>query len=109
MPMRRQLARKTEIPVQEVVTPKKTGAPLDLLALPVLKETDKVRYGLDEIRINMVRPANKTRPYASAIINLQTVQVGEKIPDSRATLIGVEQRAIGVEIEGSGERYQVRF
>ena len=53
--------------------------------------------------------ARKARPYASAIINLQPVQVGEKIPGSDAVLIGVESRAIGIEIEGTGERFHIRF
>jgi len=59
--------------------------------------------------VNMVRPASKARPYASAIINLEPVQVGERISGSQAILVGVESRAIAVEIEGTGQRYHIRF
>jgi hypothetical protein len=82
---------------------------VNLTSLPSLSESDKARYGLRDIKVNMTRPASKTRPYASAIINLQPVQVGERIPGSRAILIGVETRAIGIEIEGGSERYHIRF
>ena len=100
---------KTQNPKPKTQNPKKASRPIDLLLLPALRETDKARYGLSGVRVNMVRPASKTRPYASAIINLQPVQVGEKIPGSEATLIGVESRAIGIEIEGTGERFHIRF
>ena len=80
-----------------------------MMSLPALRASDKAKYGLDGIHVNMVRPASKARPYASAIINLEPVQVGEKIPGSEAILIGVESRAIGIEIEGTGERYHIRF
>jgi hypothetical protein len=88
---------------------KKGEVAVDLLRLPALKESDKEHYRLSNVRVNMVRPANRARPYASAIINLQPVQVGEKIPGSDAILIGVESRAIGIEIEGTGERFHIRF
>ena len=74
-----------------------------------MKSTDKARYGLSNIRINMVRPASKKRPLASAIINLQQVHVGETIPDTEAVLIGVESRAIGIEIKETGLRFHMRF
>ena len=100
---------ETRNPKPETRNPKKASRPIDLLLLPALRETDKARYGLSDVRVNMVRPASKARAYASAIINLQPVQVGEKIPGSEATLIGVESRAIGIEIEGTGERFHIRF
>ncbi len=94
---------------KEADVPKKQSRPLDLMSLPVLRASDKAQYGLEGVRVNMVRPASKTRTYASAIINLEPVQVGEKIPGSDAILIGVESRSIGIEIEGTGERFQIRF
>jgi hypothetical protein len=94
---------------KEADVPKKQARPLDLMSLPVLRASDKAQYGLEDVRVNMVRPASKTRTYASAIINLEPVQVGEKIPGSDAILIGVESRSIGIEIEGTGERFQIRF
>jgi hypothetical protein len=89
--------------------PKRAPIPVDLLTLPVLKESDKDRLGLGDIRINMVRPANKAHPYASAIINLQPVHIGEHVSDTSAVLIGVDTRAVAIEIENTGERFHVRF
>jgi len=82
---------------------------VNVLSYPVLKSSDKARYGLSDVRINMVRPASKKRPVASAIINLQQVHVGETIPDTQAVLIGVETRGIGIEIRETGRRYHLRF
>lgn len=90
-------------------TPARAPIPVDLLTLPVLKESDKERLGLGDIRINMVRPANRAHPYASAIINLQPVHIGEHIPDTAAVLIGVDTRAVAIEIRSSGERFHIRF
>jgi len=79
------------------------------MTLPVLRESDKERLGLGDIRINMVRPANRAHPYASAIINLQPVHIGERIPDTSAVLIGVDTRSVAIEIENTGERFHIRF
>jgi hypothetical protein len=68
-----------------------------------------MRLGLVRLQVNMVRMASKTRPHASAIINLKTVYIGEQIPGTRVALIGVERSGVGIEIEGSGERFYVPF
>ncbi len=89
--------------------PREQPLPANLMSLPVLSEGEKARHGLSDVKVNLVRPATRTRPYASAIVNLQPVQVGEKIPDTDAILIGVEPRAIAIEIAGTGARYHIRF
>jgi hypothetical protein len=115
-PTQETVRRKTsEPPAEKPAAPaepapaKRQAGPVNVMALPALKESDKERYGLSDIRINMLRPATKSRPYASAIINLRPVQVGERIPDTSAVLIAVESRAIGIEISGTGDRFHIRF
>lgn len=82
---------------------------MDVNALPPLRNSDKAQFGLDNVQLNMLRPVSKNRPYASAIINLQPVEVGERIPGSSAILIAVDSRAVAIEIEDTGERFQIRF
>ena len=105
---------RTEVPkVSEVKETVKPAAhkddSLDVFSLPVLKESDKARFGLTNLRVNMVRPAGKNAPYASAVINLRPVYVGERIPNTSATLVAVEERGIAIEVGDSGERFHVRF
>lgn len=84
---------------------------MDVFSLPVLKESDKARLGMGNLRINMLKPASRNVPYASAVINLRPVYVGERIPNTSATLVAVDPRGKGIalEIEGSGERFHIRF
>ncbi|NIA16351.1 MAG: hypothetical protein GWP08_20010 [Nitrospiraceae bacterium] len=81
--------------------------PSKLFDLPMLRRSEQVRYGLEDLQINMPRPATKRRPLASAIINLQPVFVGETIPGTRAVLVGVDMRGIAIEVEG--RHFYVRF
>ena len=105
---------RTEVPkiseVKEAVKPTSTKEEnVDVFSLPVLKESDKARFGLSNLRVNMVRPAGKNAPYASAVINLRPVYVGERIPNTSATLVAVEDRGIAIEVGDTGERFHVRF
>jgi hypothetical protein len=70
-----------------------------------LRGSDRVRYGLENLRINMIREPTPTRPEGHAIINLNKVFVGETIPGTPARLIGVVRRGIAIEIETTGERF----
>jgi hypothetical protein len=90
-------------------TPKKLEGPIDLYSLPFLKETDKERLGLAKLQVNMVSPATKNKPQPSAIINLQPVNIGDRIADTKATLIAVDRTAIAIEVDGTGERFQIRY
>jgi len=86
-----------------------SALPESIFRLPVLRRSEAENYGLDGIQINMVRPPDKMRPYGSAIINLETVHTGEKIPGTDAVLIAVEKKGIAIEIEGSKDRYHIPF
>lgn len=85
------------------------SGPVDMNALPRLSSQDRESLGLDNIRLNVLRPADKDQPDALAIINLKKVYVGEMIPGTRARLIGVEANAIGVEVNSDGglKRYRI--
>lgn len=83
--------------------------PTDISKLPILRESDKPRAGFTDVNINMLQPRSESRPYARAIINLKPVMIGEIIPGTRATLIGVEPSGIAIEVNGSRERYFVPF
>ena len=86
---------------------KNTLDPSKLYELPMLRHSERVRFGLEELQINMPRPANKRRPLASAIINLQPVFVGETIPGTPAILVGVDMSGAAIEVEG--RNFYVRF
>ena len=101
------------VPPERVVEPPKKPGPVepsvDLSALPGLNEGDRARWGLAGLQVNMPLPANKNRPIASAIINMKTIRVGERIPNSKAVLIAVDMRNIGIKIEETNQRFRVRF
>lgn len=100
---------KTTAPTVVAPQPRVQPGPIDVKMLPPLRNSDKPLYGLENVQLNMLRPASKNRPYASAIINLQPVEIGEVISGSIAILIAVEKDAVAIEIQDSGERFQVRF
>ena len=68
--------------------------------LPLLSEVERMALGLPEIRINFVgMPHSRQRRPPSAIINLKKVEVGQTVHGTRAILIGVDSRGIGLEID----------
>ncbi len=83
---------------------------VDPRTLPRLRESHCERMGIRELQINMLQPKSKTRPYPSAIINLNKVYVGERIPRTSARLIAVDGLdGIAIEIENTKKRYYVPF
>ncbi len=95
-------------PVSKPSTAKKEAAlPLDLYSLPVLNSTVREQNGISTLKVNMPMPATKTRPLASAIINMKQVFVGDRIPGTSVKLIAVEIRGIGVQVTSTGDRYYV--
>ena len=75
-----------------------------------LRESDRRRLGLTGLRVNMLQPANKKRPHASAIISLNQVFVGEVIPRTNAKLIAIDDlRGVVIEMQDTRERFYVRF
>ena len=81
---------------------------IDIRSLPLLRGSERARFGLEQLRLNVLRAASEDRPNGLAIINLNKVYVGEVIPDTRARLIAVESHGIGIEMIDTGERYYVQ-
>ena len=114
-PVKPQRAQRPEIaPSQKIAQPipaepAKPKMPQSIFRLPILRRAVAEQHGLDGIQINRVAPPDKTRPYGSAIINLESVYTGEKIPGTDAILIAVEKKGIAVEIEGTSDRYHIPF
>jgi hypothetical protein len=82
-----------------------TKVPLE--SLPVLRDRDRRRLGLDSMRINVLRAKGPRRPNPVAIINLSKVYIGDLIPNTRAKLIGIRMNGIGIAMQGSNERFFV--
>jgi hypothetical protein len=76
------------------------GSSNGLSILPVLTNSQREDLGLPELTINFVGMPTKRQPRPSALINLQKVYVGERIPGTSARLIGVEMHGIGIEVSG---------
>jgi len=87
--------------------PRQTSQAISVENLPRLSANEKAKLGLEDIRLNVLREASKDQPEAMAIINLKKVYVGELIPGTRVRLIAVEASGIGIEVEGTRERYRV--
>ena len=75
---------------------------------PPLRVSDRVRFGLEDLKINGMRQPSANRPYGVAYINMERVYLQETIPGTRAKIIGINLRGIAIEIHGSGERFFVR-
>ncbi|HPP60040.1 MAG TPA: hypothetical protein PLT82_13000 [Candidatus Hydrogenedens sp.] len=80
---------------------------IDMTRLPVLRTSDRVRLGLENMQLNVLREAGPKNPHGLAIINLNKVYVGEIIPGSSARLLDVKTHGIAIEVVGTGERYYV--
>lgn len=81
--------------------------PVDVNKLPLLRSSERARYGLENLRLNVLREAGPNRPNGLAIINLNKVYIGEVIPGTHARLIDVTRRGIAIEIVDTKERYYV--
>lgn len=94
----------------EVRPPASRPVPEDLRDLPPLRQTERQRYGLEEMKINMLRVPGDNEPlsHAHAYINVNKIYVGERIPGTQATLIGVRSYGIAIEVQQTGERFFVK-
>jgi hypothetical protein len=82
---------------------------LDVQSLPLLRPSERPRYGLEGVRMNMLRDISDTRPYGQAIINLDRVMVGDMIPNTDVRLIAIDERNNSIAIETStGGRFQFK-
>jgi hypothetical protein len=79
----------------------------DVKELPVLRTSDRISFGLENMRVNFLREATPNRPAAMAVINLNKIHIGEVIPGTKARLVAVEREGIGIEITESGKRFYV--
>lgn len=98
-----------EAPIASPAPPKQSYGDIDLNSLPVLTESERIRLGLPQIKINIVGLPTKNQPHPSALINMYRVYVGEKIPGTNATLVAVELRGIGIEVDGQAYRIVRRY
>jgi hypothetical protein len=98
-----------EAPIESPKPPKESYGDVDLNSLPVLTETERIRLGLPHIKINIVGLPTKNQPHPSALINMYRVYVGEEIPGTNATLVAVELRGIGIEVDGQAYRIVRRY
>ncbi|MCX8065177.1 MAG: hypothetical protein N3G21_08390 [Candidatus Hydrogenedentes bacterium] len=81
--------------------------PVDISKLPVLRTSDRVRLGLEDMQLNVLREPGPQNPHGLAIINLTKIYVGEMIPGTPVKLIDVRTHGIAIEVVGTGERYYV--
>ncbi len=92
---------------QDSMDPKDVAPVADVKELPVLRTSDRISFGLENMRVNFLREATPNRPAAMAVINLNKIHIGEVIPGTKARLVAVEREGIGIEITDSGKRFYV--
>ena len=77
----------------------------DVHKLPILTSAIREQYNLGDVKLNMVWPAELSRPYGRpydlALINRMKVQVGDRIPSTTVRLIKVERDGVAIEIIGT--------
>lgn len=95
----------------EAFPPQKSPPPIqesiDISKLPVLRTSDRIRLGLENMQLNVLREPSAKNPHGLAIINLTKVYVGEMIPGTPVRLLDVRTHGIAIEVVGTGERYYV--
>lgn len=91
-----------DVPVERLLAP--SGAPA---AAPSSVVTPAPAEERAKIKVNMPRPANKTRPYDSAIINMQAVFLNEIIPGTNSRLVKVREDGVEVLNETTGQRHYI--
>lgn len=91
-----------DVPVERLLAPSgaTAAAPSNVVTPAPAEERAK-------IKVNMPRPANKTRPYDSAIINMQAVFLNEIIPGTNSRLVKVREDGVEVVNETTGQRHYI--
>lgn len=79
--------------------------PEDIRELPPLRSSERARFGLESLKINMLREPSKNRPRGSVIINLKKVYLDERIPGTSARLVAVASDGIALEVGSERELY----
>ena len=98
--------RETEISADP---PARAALPDSIRELPILSPGIKMRYGLEKLRVNMVKPVGPSNPYGQAVINMIPTYEGDPILNTTAKLIKVESHGVAIEIASTGARYYVDF
>jgi len=98
-------SQRATVPAPEAAAPPPAEevAPIgevDLATLPVLTESERIRLGLPNMKINIVGLPSKRQPRPSALINFEKIFLGEYIPNTRARLIAVDLRGVGIDVGG---------
>ncbi len=89
--------------------PVRAAVPQSIKELPILSPGIKMRYGLDKLRVNMVKPISPSNPYGQAVINMIPTYEGDPILNTTAKLIKVESHGVAIEIMSTGDRYYLDF
>ncbi len=100
----------TALKVEAVVPRAEPESPaLSLKELPILTKAGQLQYADGPLMINMVGPASETNPQGYSVINKMTVYEGQTIPRTELRLLVVELDGVAVAVQGSGQRYYIKF
>jgi hypothetical protein len=106
VPKRTSRASTTPSAVSSAPSPRaRSVVPKDIRDLPPLRSAERARFGLESLKINMLREPSKNRPRGSVIINLKKVYLDERIPGTSARLVGVVSHGIALEVGSERELY----
>lgn len=109
-PARRPSPSPVETPIRrEARASRPAPLPASIRELPALGFSIRSRYGLEDLKVQMVSPAGETRPHGSAVISRMKVYEGERIQGMPARLVRVESYGIAIEITTTGDLYFVKF
>lgn len=81
--------------------------PKDIRELPPLRSSDRARFGLEDLKINMLREPSPNRPRGSVIINLKKVYLDDLIPGTTARLVSIAAHGIAIQVGSELELYFV--
>ncbi|MDP7638864.1 MAG: hypothetical protein QGG73_04000 [Candidatus Hydrogenedentes bacterium] len=87
--------------------PPKAKNPVPIEKLPLLSTTVRMRYGLEDLRVNMLVIKGPHTPRTVAIINHLPINEGETIPKTRVELIKIESHGIAIKIIETGDQYYI--
>lgn len=81
--------------------------PEDIRKLPPLRSSERARFGLEGLKINMLREPSPNRPRGSVIINLKKVYLDDFIPGTTARLVSIATHGIAIQVGSERELYFV--
>ena len=81
--------------------------PEDIRNLPALRSSERARFGLEGLKINMLRAPSANRPRGSVVINLKKVYLDEFIPGTTARLVSIATHGIAIQVGSEPDLYFV--